>query len=77
MNVFQTFPDTKNTPKEWFLSKKWPKEGEIVARGHFHDRVGETPVHWLPPGIVITQKPFSVLENAPFENFLRSNLIFL
>ena len=46
-----------------------------MARGHFHERVGETPVHWLPPGVV-PQKPFSVSENEPFENFLRSNSIF-
>ena len=45
MNVFGTFCDTIFTPKEWFLSKKGPKEGERVARGHFHERVGETPVH--------------------------------
>ena len=47
MNVFRTFYDTIFTPKEWVLSKKGPKEGEKVARGHFHERVGETPVHWL------------------------------
>ena len=73
LNVFGTFCDTIFTPKEWFLSKKGPKEGERVARGHFHERVGETPVHWLPPGVEITPKPFSVSENRPFENFLRSN----
>ena len=77
LNVFQKFPETIFTPKEWFLSKKGPKEGERVARGHFHERVGETPVHWLPPGFGITQKPFSVSENGPFENFLRSNSIFI
>ena len=43
-----------------------------MARGHFHERVGESPVHWLPPGVGFTQKPFSVSENGPFENFLRS-----
>ena len=32
--------------------------GERVARGHFHERVGETPVHWLPPGVGVTQKTF-------------------
>mgnify|MGYP004289720547 CR=1 FL=1 len=69
--------DTIFTPKEWFLSKKGPKEGERVARGHFHERVGESPVHWLPPGVGFTQKPFSVSENGPFENFLRSNSIFI
>ena len=65
------------TLKEWFLSKKGPKEGERVARCHFHERVGETLVHWLPPGVGPTQKPFSVSENGPFENFLRSNSIFV
>ena len=60
------------TPKGWFLSKKGPKEGERVARGHFHERVGESSVHWLPPGVGFTQKPFSVSENGPFENFLRN-----
>ena len=34
-------------------------------------------VHWLPPGVGFTQKPFSVSENGPFENFLRSNSIFI
>ena len=42
-----------------------------------HERVGESPVHWLPPGVGFTQKPFSVSENGPFENFLRSNSIFI
>ena len=58
LNVFMTFYDTIFTPKRWFLSKKGPKEGERVAPGHFHERVGETPVHWLPPGVGITQKTF-------------------
>ena len=31
LNVFQTFPDTK--------------EGEKAARGHCHEKVGKTPVH--------------------------------
>ena len=74
---FLKFSQTIFTPKEWFLSKKGPKEGERVARGHFHERVGESPVHWLPPGVGFTQKPFSVSENGPIENFLRSNSIFI
>ena len=77
MKVFQKFSETRNTPKDWFLSKKRPKEGERVARGHFHERVGETPVHWLPPGVGIIQKPFSVFENTPFENFFRPDSIFI
>ena len=43
LNVFQKFSESIFTPKEWFLSKKGPKEGERVARGHFHERVGESP----------------------------------
>ena len=73
LNIFQKFTEIIFTPKEWFLSKKGPKEGESVARGHFHERVGETPVHWLPPGVGPAPKPFSVSENGPFENCLRSN----
>ena len=38
------FPDTIYTPKECLLSKKGPKEGERVARGHFRERVDETHV---------------------------------
>ena len=71
------FPDTIYTPKECLLSKKGLKEGERVAQGHFHERMVETPVHWLPSGVGITPKPFSVSENGPFENFLRSNSIFI
>ena len=44
-NVFQKFPETIITSKELFLSKKGPTEGERVAQGHIHDRVGEVPVH--------------------------------
>ena len=43
--VFFTFSDIISTPKEWFLSKTGPKEGERVAQGHFYERVGETPLH--------------------------------
>ena len=50
-----------------FFPSKGPKEGERVARGHFHERVGESPVHWLPPGVGFTPKPFSVSENGPIE----------
>ena len=77
MKHFGKFCETIFTPKEWFLSKKGQKEGERVAGGHFHERVGESPVHWLPPGVGFTPKPFSVSENGPIENFLRSNSIFI
>ena len=77
LSVFGTFCGTINTPKEWFLSNNRSIGGERVARGHFHERVSETPVYWLPPGVGPTIKPFSVSENRPFENFLRSNSIFI
>ena len=51
MQRFGKYFETIFIPNEWFLSKKGPKEGERVARGHFHERVGEAPVHWLPPGV--------------------------
>ena len=65
-----------SSPESGFFKKKGPKEGERVAQGHFHERVGETPVHWLPPGVGITPKPFSVSENGPFENFPRPNILY-
>ena len=35
---------TWNTPKKCFFSdRERPKEGERVARHHFHERVGESP----------------------------------
>ena len=77
MKRFGKFCETIFTPKEWFLSKKGPKEGERVARGHFDERVGETPVHLVHPGVGINPKPFSVSENGLFENFLRSNSMFI
>ena len=63
---FHTFSYTINTQKECLLSKKGPKEGEIVARGHFHERMGETPVHWLSLRVGPAPKPFSISENGPF-----------
>ena len=47
---------TPCTPKDWFLSKKGPKEDERVARGHFHEYNGylqalDLPQYLLPfPG---------------------------
>ena len=38
--------------------------------------LNETWYYWLPPGVLPTPKPFSVSENGPFENFLRTNSIF-
>ena len=62
---FGKFWETLFTPKEWSLSKKGPKEGErVVARGQFHERVGETSVHWLPPGVGITQNLFLFLRTG-------------
>ena len=44
LSHFRKNCETGNTPKKWFLSRKRPKEGERVARGHFHERVGESPL---------------------------------
>ena len=46
------------TPKEWFLAKKGPKEGERVVRGHFHERVGDTSVLKMSLGVGPTPNLF-------------------
>ena len=61
-----------NTPKEWFLSRKRPKEGERVGRGHFHERVGESPRRYENFGTSGSLVAFFVSEIRPFENFLGS-----
>ena len=61
-----------NTPKEWFLSRKRPKEGERVGRGHFHERVGESPRRYENFGTSGSPVAFFVSEIRPFENFLGS-----
>ena len=43
LSHFGTNCDTGNTSKKRFLSKKGLKEGERVGRGHFHERVDESP----------------------------------
>ena len=74
---FGKFWETLFTPKEWSLSKKGPKEGErVVARGQFHERVGETSVHWLTPGVGLTPIHCPISKNRPFEKLQRSNSIF-
>ena len=74
-----TIPVTSSAIHVNLLVPSWIscQGGERVARGHFHERVGESPVHWLPPGVGFTPKPFSVSENGPIKNFLRSNSIFI
>ena len=64
--------ETGNTPKKWFLSRKRPKEGERVARGHFHERVGESPRRYENFGTSGSLVAFFVSEIRPFENFLGS-----
>ena len=57
-----------NTPKKGSLSRKRPKEDERVGRGHFHERVGESPVreeHFGTSGSAIS---FFVSEISQFEN---------
>ena len=72
LSHFQTLTDTGNTPKKWFLSRKRPKEGERVARGHFHERVGESPRRYENFGTSGSPVAFFVSEIRPFENFLGS-----
>ena len=72
LNVFQKSSETGNTPKKWFLSRKRPKEGERVGRGHFHERVGESPRRYENFGTSGSLVAFFVSEIRPFENFLGS-----
>ena len=67
LNVFLNFSESIFTPKEWFLSKKGPKEGERVARGHFHERVGESPGQDENFGANAFTKSRFVPEIWPFE----------
>ena len=54
-----------------FFSKKGLKEGERVARGHFHERVGETPINiGYLQALDLPQNLFSVYEIGPFDFFL-------
>ena len=57
----------ENTLKKRFLSKKGPKEGERVARGHFHERVGESPRRYENFGTNAFKKSCFVSEIRPFE----------
>ena len=72
LSHFGTNCDTGNTSKKRFLSKKGPKEGERVARGHFHERVGESPRRYENFGTSGSLVAFFVSEIRPFENFLGS-----
>ena len=46
LTPFQKKTEPWNTLKKWFLSRKRQKDGERVARGHPHDRVGESPLQY-------------------------------
>ena len=72
LSHFVKFCETGNTPKKWFLSRKRPKEGERVARGHFHERVGESPRRYETFGISGSPVAFFVSEIRPFEDCLGS-----
>ena len=64
----QTVTDTWNTPKKCFFSDwKRPKEGERVALGHFHERVGESPRWDGNFGTSRSEKSRFVSEIWPFE----------
>ena len=49
-----------------------PKEDERVARGHFHERVGESPRRYENFGTSGSPVAFFVSEIRPFENCLGS-----
>ena len=66
----------ENTLKKQFLSKKVLKEGERVARGHFHERVGESPRRYENFGTSGSSVAFFVSEIQPFENCLGSKSTF-
>ena len=56
-----------NTPKKGSLSRKRPKEDERVGRGHFHERVGESPGQDENFGANAFTKSRFVPEIRPFE----------
>ena len=56
-----------NTPKKGSLSRKRPKEDERVGRGHFHERVGESPGQYENFGANAFTKSRFVPEIRPFE----------
>ena len=58
---------TWNTPKKGSLSRKRPKEDERVGRGHFHERVGESPGQDENFGANAFTKSHFVAEIRPFE----------
>ena len=77
---FLNFSESIFTPKEWFLSKKGQKEGESG------EELCEVTFmkEWVKPlyigyhqALELPKNLFSVSENGPFENFLRSNSIFI
>ena len=56
------------TPRKCgFYAGKRPKEGERVARRHFHERVGESPRREKNFGTSGSQKSCFVSEIWPFE----------
>ena len=63
----ETTGDTWNTPKSGFSDRKRPKEGERVALGHFHERVGESPRREKNFGTSGSKISLFVSEIWPFE----------
>ena len=60
--------ETPGTPrKSGFSDWKRPKEGERVALGHFHERVGESPRSYANFGTSGSKKSRFVSEIWPFE----------
>ena len=65
---------TWNTPKKGSLSRKRPKEDERVGRGHFHERVGESPGQDENFGANAFTKSCFVPEIRPFEKKSRDKI---
>ena len=58
---------TWNTPKKGSLSRKSPKEDVRVRRGHFHERVEESPTRYGHFGANGSKISCFVPEIRPFE----------
>ena len=54
--------------QSWKRAEKGPKEDERVGRGHFHERVGESPVREEHFGTSGSAVSFFVSEISQFEN---------
>ena len=60
--------DKHSAPNGAIKVERGPKEDERVARGHFHERVGESPVREEHFGTSGSAVSFFVSEISQFEN---------